>query len=867
MEYFQNRVDSFGPPRSKRTKASSSKQPTWPHPASFKATPETLAEAGFYFHPDSDFPDNVACFMCKKNLDGWEPDDDPFTIHYSKCRDSCAWAVVRCQRALDDEGFDFSDPTRHPTSKAMEKARLDTFSKARWPHDAVKGHGANSRAMAKAGFLCNSVEPGDDTALCLYCNLSLNGWDEDDDPYEEHVKRDKKNKTSCAFIKAYTGNALSKSTAKRPASKAASKPPTRSVSRSSKAAAAAGKEAPEEVTDSDDELAAGSSELTVLTKTSDSRASRASSARASSAAKTPGSRRSTRGMSTTGKTPGSRTVSSELEETDGGSESDAGRRTTKSRRKTGRQTKARVSAIVEEEDEMEPPKSTRGTEDVEMAEAEPEPEPQPEKKKRGRPPKSAAAKSTPKMNPKNEVEDEETGQELGAEPAHVPPAKKTHARTRSKANLEPDTDTVAPATSKGTHTRTKSTSKVKVKQEEGEDEASGVPAPAPKKKGKQRAPQLVEHEDEDPSSALPAKPKSKAVSRSKTKLTPKPEASDEDVASARDDGSHTRVNSGRSAAPRESQAASERKSSLSEDAGYATAEAPAEADQMEVDEEPAPPKPTKKAQVPAANAVQPVPRANSRPTPASSEVSQRPSPVIRSSSGAPPSSRASSSRPPSKLSIARAPTKDTLTVVEIDSDGEGSPERPPKPQSKAKAPASRQESTASVNGVKKPASQPSKKKLQVEVVVPPKTFKPVSSDDAQVQNDALASPPPRPPRSPDRPTKSEFPAPGTPASADYHSTHTSPERDAEGDGDVRMFSEADAAPAVSSSPRTYHPFLAQFPIEKLVGLTEEETEMTLEQYIRREMELQYAQMKADGERRIEEFKHKAAETRRLMETS
>lgn len=56
-------------------------------------------------------------------------------------------------------------------------------------------------------------------------------------------------------------------------------------------------------------------------------------------------------------------------------------------------------------------------------------------------------------------------------------------------------------------------------------------------------------------------------------------------------------------------------------------------------------------------------------------------------------------------------------------------------------------------------------------------------------------------------------------------------------------------------------------MEKLVSLTEEETDMTLEQYIRREMELQYAQLKADGQRRIEEFKQKAAETRNLIETS
>ena len=73
--------------------------------------------------------------------------------------------------------------------------------------------------------------------------------------------------------------------------------------------------------------------------------------------------------------------------------------------------------------------------------------------------------------------------------------------------------------------------------------------------------------------------------------------------------------------------------------------------------------------------------------------------------------------------------------------------------------------------------------------------------------------------------------------------------------------------AAPNSPCAYHPYLAQFPVEKLGSLSEEEAEMTLEQYIRREMESQYAQLKADAERRIEEFKEKAAETRKLIETS
>ncbi|KAI1798134.1 hypothetical protein LXA43DRAFT_10498 [Ganoderma leucocontextum] len=858
MEYYQNRIDSFGPVKSKRTKASSSK-PVWPHPPSFKATPKTLAEAGFYFHPDSDNNDNAACFTCGKNLAGWEPDDDPFTIHYQKCRDKCAWALVRCQRALGDGSFDFSDPTRHPTSKAMEKARLETFSKARWPHDAVKGHGANSKAMAKAGFLCIPTEAGDDTSLCLYCELSLSGWDDDDDPYEEHVKRDKKKQTSCPFIKACAGNSLSKSTAKRPASKAATKPPTQS----SRAVTAKG--VVEKVEVSDDELAALSplSEVSVPTTTSRGRASKASSARASSVAKTPASRRSTRGTSTTGKTPGSRTVSSEVEETDAGSESDTGRRMTKSKRKTGRQTKARVSAIAEEEGEAESSRPTQeAVEDVEMDDV---PVPEPDKKKRGRPPKSATAKPATKGKPKKaevKVEDEEEV-EVDTEPPPAPPAKKSHARTRSKANLESDAEVAAP--SKGTHKRTKSTSKTKVKRDEDEDEVPVVLAPASKRKGKQRA----KEDEEDPPSAPPAMPKGRAISRSKHEGS-----EDEDIVPAAEDLSHNRANGVRSSTSGESNVASERKSSLSDDAGYATAEAHLEVDRMEVDDEPAPPppKPTRKTQPPPSKAPQPPPRANSRSTPSGSDGSQRPSPVIngvRSSSAAPPSSCTSSSRPPSKLSVARMSTKDSLKVIEIDSDGDGSPERPTKSQPKTKLPVSRAESTVSVNGVTKPTGQAPKKKLQVEVVMPPKAPKLANSDDVQMRDERPARPPPRPPRSPSRPTRPEpdIPVPGTPVSAVHRSAHPSPERDAGREEDAPMERDADAIPAAPTSPSTYHPFLAQFPIEKLVSLTEEETEMTLEQYIRREMELQYVQVKADGERRIEEFKQKAAETRKLIETS
>jgi Inhibitor of Apoptosis domain len=36
--------------------------------------------------------------------------------------------------------------------------------------------------MALAGFVHTPQSPADDTATCLYCNISLSGWEEDDEP-------------------------------------------------------------------------------------------------------------------------------------------------------------------------------------------------------------------------------------------------------------------------------------------------------------------------------------------------------------------------------------------------------------------------------------------------------------------------------------------------------------------------------------------------------------------------------------------------------------------------------------------------------------------------------------------------------------
>ncbi|KAJ7173692.1 hypothetical protein C8R46DRAFT_120235 [Mycena filopes] len=203
MEVLQNRLNSF-------LKQKRGKSLKWPHPKTWKATPATLAEAGFYFDPSTDDPDNVTCFMCDKQVTEWAEEDDPFDIHWQKCASVCAWANLRCglRRDADSHGrFVFPDKSRLPTAKAMEKARLETFTAHGWKHDKNKKHMATSKKMAHAGFVFTPAEAGDDTGACLYCHVALGNWDEDDDPMQHHRNRDKPS-DPCPFLALAFGSAL-----------------------------------------------------------------------------------------------------------------------------------------------------------------------------------------------------------------------------------------------------------------------------------------------------------------------------------------------------------------------------------------------------------------------------------------------------------------------------------------------------------------------------------------------------------------------------------------------------------------------------------------------------------------------------------
>jgi hypothetical protein len=114
MEAFKARLASFEKPKRVKYVTEAGKAATmtlkWPH-KDIRATPESLAQAGFYWNPSAEDgeEDNVRCFLCNKELSEWGARDDPFDIHWAKCglgEDACAWAVARCgiEQDLDENG-------------------------------------------------------------------------------------------------------------------------------------------------------------------------------------------------------------------------------------------------------------------------------------------------------------------------------------------------------------------------------------------------------------------------------------------------------------------------------------------------------------------------------------------------------------------------------------------------------------------------------------------------------------------------------------------------------------------------------------------------------------------------------------------
>ncbi|KAI4156129.1 MAG: hypothetical protein LQ340_000500 [Diploschistes diacapsis] len=178
METVAARLETFTPAQAKAKKRASNakgaKGTKWPHKS---PSPAQLAQAGFYFKPTSSSPDNVQCFFCRKDVDGWEAEDDPAKEHVALSPE-CGWAT---QIALEQEDESGDLRTEDPMSERMIEARKATFADM-WPHERKRGWTCKVQKMVEAGWYYYPTPESDDYAKCAYCGLCLDGWEPKDKP-------------------------------------------------------------------------------------------------------------------------------------------------------------------------------------------------------------------------------------------------------------------------------------------------------------------------------------------------------------------------------------------------------------------------------------------------------------------------------------------------------------------------------------------------------------------------------------------------------------------------------------------------------------------------------------------------------------
>jgi hypothetical protein len=171
--------------KSRRTSSRSKKAPakskvSWPLKS---PSAQDLAYAGFVWKPTTASPDNVQCFSCECQLDGWEESDVPAYEHVTHSP-SCGFAVITCIRLRAGDPGRVEDD---PTCEAMVAARRSTFD-GMWPLDAAAGY-PSIDDMVAAGWFYDPAADTPDGVTCAYCALALDAWDVGDDPMQEHRRR------------------------------------------------------------------------------------------------------------------------------------------------------------------------------------------------------------------------------------------------------------------------------------------------------------------------------------------------------------------------------------------------------------------------------------------------------------------------------------------------------------------------------------------------------------------------------------------------------------------------------------------------------------------------------------------------------
>ncbi|CUM67980.1 uncharacterized protein PRCAT00005694001 [Priceomyces carsonii] len=186
---------------------------------------EPLAECGFYYTPIKTDYTQVTCYYCdkKENISSNVDIETLLKAHVLK-NDTCLFSLIML---LEIEGNRFntkesslkfwslidSPLIRHPLEKSSILFRKKFYGR-KFPLDSSRSFKANSKSLSHSGFIYSPVFEDDDRVSCIYCNCSLEGWEADDDPLEEHRKNSVK---YCYFLdlidqskKHETGNDISK---------------------------------------------------------------------------------------------------------------------------------------------------------------------------------------------------------------------------------------------------------------------------------------------------------------------------------------------------------------------------------------------------------------------------------------------------------------------------------------------------------------------------------------------------------------------------------------------------------------------------------------------------------------------------------
>ncbi|ODQ80534.1 hypothetical protein BABINDRAFT_160805 [Babjeviella inositovora NRRL Y-12698] len=157
---------------------------SWPEDGLYP-TATQMALCGFYYTPTKASLYKATCFLCKRSETLWRGVENPAALHL-QTNPECAWAQL-ISYYLFAESKTTIDWTAvpmflEPFGKACYTLREQTFG--RW-----SGKHHTKEDMLNAGFFFNPENKEDDCCQCMYCGVSLAGFEPEDDLFKEHWDR------------------------------------------------------------------------------------------------------------------------------------------------------------------------------------------------------------------------------------------------------------------------------------------------------------------------------------------------------------------------------------------------------------------------------------------------------------------------------------------------------------------------------------------------------------------------------------------------------------------------------------------------------------------------------------------------------